>query len=171
MPYFTGLNAGEAPGLTDGEAAGLAFASGFFSPGFPSFFSAVGFTVATGDGVTAGDAGATGEAGGLTGVAAGGLTSVVLVHAPRKTAAAAKTVNRIDLLIVFPLSRLPERGSFQAGRSPFRRPPQHKITQPEYSFYRSTDGRAAWAASRRSKIVRVTLRQIERPAEKYLHAS
>lgn len=103
MPYLTGLRAGEAPGLTDGEVAGFGFVSGFFSPDFSSFFTGVGFTVATGEGVAAGGAGAIGEAGGLTGVAAGGLTSVVFVHAPRKAAVAATTVNIIDLLIFFPL--------------------------------------------------------------------
>lgn len=99
--YFTGLPVGEAPGLPVGEAAGLLFASGFFSPVFSSFLSAAGLAVGDAGGVTAGVAVVTGEAGAVAGGALDGFTSV-LVHAPRKAAMAAKTVNRIDLLIVFP---------------------------------------------------------------------
>lgn len=90
-----------------GEAAGLALVSGFFSSFFSSFLSsfaglAVGEPVVPGLEVTIGDV----TAGETEGVEAGrfGVVVVLLLpaHAAENAANAAKTVNRIDLLILIP---------------------------------------------------------------------
>jgi hypothetical protein len=93
--------------LAAGEAVGPAlvsafFSSVFFSSAFLSSFTglAVGLPVVVGLAVAAGEATATGVDGG---VVFAGLTLAAGSQALTIAARAAKTVNRIDLLIVFPL--------------------------------------------------------------------
>jgi len=91
--------------LTAGEAVGVAFTSVFFSSVFFSsaFFSSfvgleVGLPVVDGLDVEAGEAATTGVE---AGVAAAGFTLTAGSHAVPIAVIAAKTVSRIDLLIVF----------------------------------------------------------------------
>jgi hypothetical protein len=92
--------------LPAGEAAGLALVSGFFSSFF-SFLAGLeaGEAVVDGDAVADGLETTTGEvaAGDADGVVLAGLLVWPSVQAPKNAAIAAKTVSRIDLLIVFPL--------------------------------------------------------------------
>jgi hypothetical protein len=101
--FFSGV-------LATGGVAGLALVSGFLSTGFLSsvFFSsftglAVGLTVTDGDEVTAGEAATTGVE---VGVVTVGFVLFVLAEGWQAlpiAVRAAKTVSRIDLLIVFSL--------------------------------------------------------------------
>ena len=91
--------------MTAGEAVGVAFTSVFFSSVFFSsaFFSSfvgleVGLPVVDGLDVEAGEAATTGVE---AGVAAAGFTLAAGSHAVPIAVIAAKTVSRIDLLIVF----------------------------------------------------------------------
>jgi hypothetical protein len=85
-----------------GEAAGLAFVSGFFSSFLPSF---VGLWLATGEAVGVGLEATIGvvDVGEATGVVVTGLFGVdallLPAHAAENADNAAKTVNRISLLI------------------------------------------------------------------------
>jgi hypothetical protein len=92
-PAFTSVFLSSFAGLDEGEAAGVAA------------------------GETLGEAATLGLAAGLIAGLTSGLFSGVFVHAPRLTAAAAKTVSRINLLIVFSFSKAAFRGSFRAVRS------------------------------------------------------
>ena len=76
------------------------FVSCFLSVDFSTFFSTDGLVDGDAEGDATGEATVAGGAVGL-GVGVGCFTSVAFVHAPRNAAIAAKTVSRIDLLILF----------------------------------------------------------------------
>ena len=142
-----------------GVVAGLTLRSVFFS-------SFAGLDEGEAAGVAAGET--LGEAvtlGLATGAVVAGLTSGllsgVLVQAPRLTAATAKTVSRIDLLIVFSFSKAAIRGSFRAVRGlRVRRPPQFGFRRPIPA--------ACGRRKQTQKFHPITLRPKERAAGKNL---
>ena len=107
--FFSGV----AVCLTTGEDAGAAF----LSSGLTSSFAGLedGLAVVDGLGVAAGLPVAAGEA---AGVGVNGLFSGAWVQAAPKTARTAKTVSRMDLLIVFFLISVAKR-SFRGSRNRF----------------------------------------------------